>query len=128
MDSCETMLCCSIRIIFTKRKKVLWGGTKGLLSAAVALSMSLGAVLPTYAATPTMPVTSDLTHTIAGSSFLLGPDGQPIQITGDGDAEKASTVVIMGSLNGVKLSGKPFDGVASSIVGQVTIRKTPMQL
>ena len=71
-------------------------------------------------------VTSDLTHPIAGPCFLLSPDGQPVQITGDGNAEKAPTVVIMGSLNGVKLRGNPFDGAEVPLWGRSTIQKTPI--
>ena len=79
-----------------------------ILTAAVLGMILSGAALPAYTATLTMLVTSDLTHTIAGPCFLLGPDGQPVQITGDGNAEKAPTVVIMGSLNGVKLRAIPL--------------------
>lgn len=79
-----------------------------ILTAAVLGMILSGAALPAYTATLTMLVTSDLTHPIAGPCFLLGPDGQPVQITGDGNAEKAPTVVIMGSLNGVKLRAIPL--------------------
>lgn len=94
--------------------------------AAQKLVRILTAALPAYVATPTMLVTSDLTHPIAGPCFLLSPDGQPVQITGDGNAEKAPTVVIMGSLNGVKLRGNPFDGAEVPLWGRSTIQKTPI--
>ena len=97
-----------------------------ILTAAVLGMILGGAALPAYVATPTMLVTSDLTHPIAGPCFLLSPDGQPVQITGDGNAEKAPTVVIMGSLNGVKLRGNPFDGAEVPLWGRSTIQKTPI--
>lgn len=100
------------------RGKVAAQKSARVLTAAVLGMVLGGAALPAYAETPTLPVTSDLTHTIAGSSFLVDKNGQPIQITGSGDATIAPTVVIMGSLNGVKLGDKPYDGVASSIIGQ----------
>ncbi|WP_418378275.1 ESPR-type extended signal peptide-containing protein [Acidaminococcus sp.] len=100
------------------RGKVAAQKSARVLTAAVLGMVLGGAAVPAYAETPTLPVTSDLTHTIAGSSFLVDKNGQPIQITGSGDATIAPTVVIMGSLNGVKLGDKPYDGVASSIIGQ----------
>ena len=57
-----------------------------ILTAAVLGMILSGAALPAYTATLTMLVTSDLKHPIAGPCFLLGPDGQPVQITGDGNA------------------------------------------
>lgn len=47
-----------------------------ILTAAVLGMILGGAALPAYVATPTMLVTSDLTHPIAGPCFLLSPDGQ----------------------------------------------------
>ena len=97
-----------------------------ILTAAVLGMILGGAALPAYVATPTMLVTSDLTHPIAGPCFLLSQMGSLVQITGDGNAEKAPTVVIMGSLNGVKLRGNPFDGAEVPLWGRSTIQKTPI--
>ena len=97
-----------------------------ILTAAVLGMILSGTALPAYTATLTMLVTSDLTHTIAGPCFLLGPDGQPVQITGDGNAEKAPTVVIMGKPQRRQVKGNPFDGAEVPLWGRSTIRKTPI--
>ena len=115
-----------MRPVFGVHIKVAAQKLVRILTAAVLGMILGGAALPAYVATPTMLVTSDLTHPIAGPCFLLSPDGQPVQITGDGNAEKAPTVVIMGSLNGVKLRGNPFDGAEVPLWGRSTIQKTPI--
>lgn len=60
-----------------------------ILTAAVLGMILGGAALPAYVATPTMLVTSDLTHPIAGPCFLLSPDGRPVKY-GDGNARKGA--------------------------------------
>lgn len=103
------------------------GKSRRLLAGAIALGLSLGwggAVSPACAAVPTMPVVSDLTHTIGGSSFLLDQNGTPIDVRTGSHELTAATVVMLGSLNGVQLQdGQLFDGVATSIVGQANYTK-----
>lgn len=62
------------------RGKVAAQKSARVLTAAVLGMVLGGAALPAYAETPTLPVTSDLTHTIAGSSFLVDKTGSPSKL------------------------------------------------